>query len=147
MARLNLLSPSHFSAASDARNRGGGGTLNSVVAKDYVQLLPSPEMKRPKRGYLGGGRMILNPTASLIKANLKNTRQWLKTKSLPQKKSQWKKKKQPVFLHVQDALAASVWLRQDDRKDSNRRTSATAVPAAASILPGCCQFTINSPQT
>lgn len=33
---------------------GGGGTLNSVVAKDYVQLLPSPEMKRPKRGYLGG---------------------------------------------------------------------------------------------
>lgn len=46
------------------------------------------------------------------------------------------KKKQSVFLHVQDALAASGWQGQDDRKDSNRRTSATAVLAAASILLG-----------
>lgn len=48
-----------------------------------------------------------------------------------------------VFLHVQDVLAASAWLRQDDRTGE---TSATAVPAAASILPGCHQFAINSLQ-
>lgn len=73
-----------------------------------------------------------------------------KSKVMPQDKkpvtNKPAKKKQSVFLHVQDALAASGWQGQDDRKDSNRRTSATAVLAAASILLGGHQFAINSLQ-
>lgn len=86
-----------------------------------------------------------------IKANYQlNQSKPQKTKATPEDKKATANKpakaKRSVLLHAQDALAASAWLRQDDRTDSNRRTSATAVPAAASILPGCHEFAINSLQ-
>lgn len=90
------------------------------------------------------GRLILKPTISLIKASLKTTRQWLKTKN-PQQISQQKKeekKRRSIFLRVRICWQPLRGLGRMT-EDSNRRTPATAVLVAASVLPVCHQFATN----
>lgn len=122
---------------------GAGGKIRLCCGKGLCIAFTIPWNEETKERIIGG--------KSDIKANCQlNQSKPQITKVTAQDKdpitNKPAKAKGSVFLRVQDASAAPVRLRQDDRLDSNRRTSATAVPAAASILPACHQFAINSLQ-
>lgn len=66
-----------------------------------------------------GRRLLLKPTASLIeRASQQNElmAQAKETATNEPAKAEWS-----VFLHVQDILAASAWLRQDDRTGEHQQ--------------------------